>query len=206
MNSTVRSYALAVTALALLLAASPAAAARPVSSGSSPGPGSQSLSVWGVLDPGPFDGIGAGARFTLPLVPEGILHAPRVKDELTLELGADFVHYGIRANYGGYWDGFRYVDGYVDYSWNGILAVGGVTWNFWLTPKLALYPKLDLGYLFGQYSGWNDQYNGYGSYGRASFGGVFLQGAAGLIYRFQTVALRVELGSGLLRLGVGFPF
>ena len=35
---------------------------------------------------------------------------------------------------------------------------------------------------------------------------MFLQGAAGLIYRFQTVALRVELGSGLLRLGVGFPF
>jgi hypothetical protein len=194
-NSTVRSYALAVPALALLLAASPAAA-KPVPSGrASPGPGAQSLSVWGVLDPGPIDGFGFGGRYTMPLVPEGVLHAPRVKDEFTLELGADFVHYSATVGWAPYT---------VDYTWNGILVVGGVTWNFWLNPNLALYPKLDLGYLFGQYSGWDSGY--YGTYGRANLGGVFLQGAAGLIYRFQSLALRVELGSGLLRLGVGFPF
>jgi hypothetical protein len=38
------------------------------------------------------------------------------------------------------------------------------------------------------------------------FDGIFLQGALGLVYRFETVALRVELGSGLMRIGVGFAF
>jgi hypothetical protein len=194
-------------AAALLLAASPALAApRPPSraSSSAPGSGGNSLSGWLVLDPGPFDGVGVGGRVGIPLAPQGVLHNPRVRDDITLEVGADFVHYSLD---------FRYYDPYygyygdwrdANYSWNGILAVGGVAWNFWFTPQFALYPKVDLGYFFGWYSGWDDA--AWGSYGRASYGGLFLQGAAGLIYRFQTMSLRVELGSGLLRAGVGMSF
>jgi hypothetical protein len=181
-------------AVLLLLAASPAAAApapaarrtsaaRPI--------GTQSLSVWAVLDPGPIDGVGFGGRLMLPIAP-GVLHHPRVRDEFTLELGGDFVHYEDRIGVTPF---------SVDYAWNGFLLVGGATWNFWFTPQLALYPKLDVGYFFGWYSA-----RDYGPYARADFDGLFLQGAAGLIYKLQTVSLRVELGSGLLRLGVGFPF
>jgi len=191
-NSRIRTYTRALPVLSLLLAAAPAAA-RPVSSsGAAPGLGARSLSVWGVLDPGPIDGVGVGGRLTLPLVPQGVLHAPSVRDEFTLELGADFLHYRDRI-------GFAPYD--VDYSWNGFLLVGGATWNFWLTPRFALYPKLDLGWWFGWYRGWDTQYG----YGRANFDGLFLQGAAGLIYRLQTVTFRLELGSGLVRIGVGFP-
>ncbi len=190
-------------AILLLAASSALAAPRSAAPSSAPAPrsGSNSLSGWLVLDPGPFDGVGVGGRVGIPLAPQGVLHNPRVRDDITLEVGADFVHYSLDFGYYDYYG--YYYNG--NYSWNGILAVGGVAWNFWFTPQLALYPKVDLGYFFGWYSGWNDAW-GYGGYGRASYGGLFLQGAAGLIYRFQTVSLRVELGSGLLRAGVGMSF
>ena len=188
-----RTHLIAIAALSLLLSASPAEARTGSrSSSSSEGTGVSSLSLWGVFDPGPVDGAGLGLRLAFPIVPQGILHA-RVRDELVLEAGADFVHYSDRVGYNPY---------YVDYSWNGVLAVGGVAWNFWLTPRFALYPKLDLGWWFGSYHGWDSRYG----YGRPGYDGVFLQGALGLIYRLPRVDLRVELGSGLLRLGVGFPF
>lgn len=184
-----RTHLLPLVALSLLLSASPAEA-KPRASSS--GAGASSFSLWGVLDPGPLEGIGLGVRVAFPLVPEGILRA-RIKDELVLEVGADFVHYEDRVGFAPY---------YVDYSWNGLLAVGGVAWNFWLTPNLALYPKLDLGWWFGSYRGWDDRYG----YGRHDFSGLFLQGAAGLVYRARTVDFRLELGSGLVRIGVGIPF
>jgi hypothetical protein len=176
----------------LLLGALPAGAAPVQQHRSAPGPGSRSLSVWGVADPGPVDGLGVGARLTFPLVPEGVLHSPGVKDELTLEVGADFVHYSAEVGF---------YPAYVDYSWNGLLAVGGVAWNFWLTPRFALYPKLDLGWWFGWYRGWDDRFG----YARRDFDGVFLQGAVGLVYRLRSAAFRLELGTGLLRIGVAFP-
>jgi hypothetical protein len=173
----------------LLLGALPAAAApvkaarprRPVGVG-------EAFSFWGVIDPGPVDGVGVGGRFALPVVPQGFLHSPTVRDELVLELGADFVHYRERI-------GWPY---YVDYSWNGLLAVGGAAWNFWFTPRFAAYPKLDLGWWFGWYRGWD-------GYGRRDFDGVFLQAAAGIVYRFDSAAFRLELGSDLVRIGVAFP-
>jgi hypothetical protein len=189
----------AIVAALLALAASPAAAAperAQAASGSrssAPGRGSESLSLWGVLDPGPIDGVGVGGRFTIPIEPNGVLRHPRVKDEFTLEVGADFVHYSDTVGIPGF---------YVDYSWNGFLAVVGGTWNFWFTPRFALYPKLDVGYLFGWYGGDDD----FGPYDAHEFDGIFVQGALGVIYRFQTMSLRAELGSGLLRLGVGFAF
>lgn len=192
----------ALIAAILLLASSTAVAApRAAAPSAAPRSGNNSLSVWGVLDPGPIDGVGAGLRVGIPLAPQGVLHNPRVRDDFTLELGADFVHYAVDFRYYDPYYGYYYGD---SYSWNGALAVGGVAWNFWFTPNFALYPKVDLGYFFGWYSGWNDSWGPY--YGRESFGGLFLQGAAGLIYRFQTMSLRVELGSGLLRAGVGMSF
>ncbi len=188
-----RTLRMTLAALAALALAAPAAAQqRPVRK-TAPGPGGQMLSVWAVLDAGPVDGIGIGGRVMFPLVPEGLLHHPRIRDELTLEVGADFVHYEDRVGF---------YPTYVDYSWNGFLAVAGGTWNFWLTPDLAVYPKIDLGWWFGWYSGWDDRYG----YGRGSFDGLFLQGAVGVVYRLRTVSLRAEAGSGLLRLGVGFAY
>jgi hypothetical protein len=184
-----RLHLLPVAALSLLLSASPALAKPGAAAPSSPG--LTSLSFWGVFDPSP-DGAGLGMRLALPVVPEGILHA-RVKDELVLEFGADYLHYSQHL-------GNPY---FVDYTWDGILFVGGLAWNFWVTPQLALYPKIDLGWSWGTYHGWDPVYGTV--YSQSDFDGIFFQLAGGLIYRLKSVDLRVELGSGLVRLGVGIP-
>lgn len=178
-----------ILALVLVLAASTADAAPRRSA--APGRGATAVSLWGVVDPGPFDGVGVGGRLTFPL--GGILGSPTVRDEFALELGADFIHYSDRVGI---------EPEFVDYSWNGFLLVGGLAWNFWLTPRFALYPKVDVGYFTGWYRGWDDRFG----YRREGFDGTFVQLAGGAIFRLQTVSLRIEAGSGLLRLGVGFPF
>ena len=178
---------LAAAALSLAVAAAPAHAKTAGGSASS----GTTLSFALDLAPGPY-GTGVGFRVGIPVVPQGLIHGARVRDELVLEVGGDFLHYSNHV-------GFPI---YGDYSWNGFLLVGGFAWNFWLTPQLALYPKLDLGFEYGWYHGWDTAWGGY--YGQHSYGGLFVQGAAGLIYRLHSVDLRVELGTGLLRLGVGF--
>lgn len=191
-----RTLLIPLVALSLLLFAGPARAAGAAPHSSSAGT-ITSLSFWGVADSGPWNGhgYGAGFRLTAPIVPQGVLHA-RVRDEFVLEFGADFLHYEERFWYGpgGY---------YYGYSWNGVLAEAGLAWNFWFTPQFALYPKIDLGWRFGSYSRWDGRYGGYYD----DFDGVFLQLAGGLIYRFPSrFDLRVELGTGLARIGIGIPF
>lgn len=154
--------------------------------------GTEMLSAWLVLDPGPVGGIGVGARYMLPLA-DGVIRHPRVRDEFVLELGVDFAHYGDRVGA---------PPNVVDYSWNGLLLAAGLSWNFWLTPRFALYPKLDLGVWFGSYRGWDDTYG----YRRADHGGPYVEPAIGLIFRLGRADLRLELGSDLTRVGLGFEY
>ncbi len=179
----------------LALAAGPAAAAQRAVAApeSASGEGSRLLSVWLDLAPGPVTGIGFGASGMVPLSNSGILRGSSIRDEFALEFGGDLVQYGGRVAAYGY---------DFDYSWSGLLAQGGVAWNVWLTPQLAVYPKLSIGYWYGWWSGWDATYG----YGRPAFGGIFLDAAAGAIYRLGRVSLRGELGNGMFRLGTGFDF
>jgi hypothetical protein len=175
----------ALAAASALALAAPPAAAPPARGG-----GTQLLSVWLVLDPGPVDGIGIGGRWMTPLG-TGVIRGGRVRDEFTLELGVDLAHYGATAGAPPYT---------VDYSWNGLLLAIGPTWNFWLAPQFAIYPKLDLGVWIGSYHGWDASYG----YTRHDYGGLYLEPAVGVLWRLRPVTLRLELGTELLRLGVGF--
>ena len=168
-------------ALALAVAPAPADAQK----------GTEQLSFWLVLDPGP-DGIGVGGRYMLPIA-DGVVRHPRIRDEFTLEFGADFIHYGDSVGAPPY---------LYEYSWNGVLVAVGVTWNFWFTPKFALYPKLDVGFLFGSYSGWSDDWG----YTQRDYGGVYLEPAIGLMYALGRANLRVEFGTDLARIGLGFAY
>jgi hypothetical protein len=194
-------YVLAAIA-ALALFASPAQAQQ---RGSAAG---GELSVHGIVAYYWGDsGLGLGARYQLPIVPEGVLHA-RIRDDIALDFGVDFVH----VNYGRwitnyYYDpaigSYRYT--YGDLTWNAFIPTVGVLWDFWLTPKFAVYPKLETGVAIGWWSG--DWYTGagYGGYG-PSASAFFIQGAAGAKLKLDNgVALKAELGSGMLKLGVAFP-
>jgi hypothetical protein len=160
--------------------------------------GTENLSGWLVLDPGGPAGIGLGARYMIPLVPEGLLSGQglRVREELALEVGADFLHWS---------HDWRYYDtlvGWRDYHYsvNALEVVAGVMWNWWLTPRLALYPKLDLGYSFAWVSDWPGEQYGLHSPG---YSDLFVNGAIGAIFKLRKVALRIEAGNHSLRLGVG---
>jgi hypothetical protein len=168
-------------------AAAPAAAATAAS-----GPTmDNTISVWGILgyQYSAGSGFGLGARYQKVVVPEGFLHLTNgIKDELGIEGGIDYLHYS--------WDFYGY-----GWSYNEFNVVAGVTWNFWLNPKLALYPKLDLGFGFGS---WSSDLTG--DTEPSGYGGIYFAGSAGIVYKLDRLLLRAEVGSGSLRAGVAFGF
>jgi hypothetical protein len=206
-----RRLSLASALLAVLFAAAPAEAQtrtkpkKPVSTAPAPAPAAAArtyaptsgatmdnqISVWGIL--GYYysagSGVGLGARYQKVVVPQGFLHLTNgVRDELGVEGGVDFLHYS--------WDFFGF-----SWTYNEFDLVAGVVWNFWLTPQIAVYPKVDLGYGFGSWSS-----DAPGADPGGSYGGVFIQGAAGAVYKLDRLMLRAELGTGSVRLGAAFSF
>jgi hypothetical protein len=138
-------------------------------------------------------GVGIGARYELPLIPEGLLRA-QVRDDVSLDFGADFVH----TSWGSYYD-YNPATGWywTDVSFNALMPAVGVLWNFHITPRLTVYPKLEAGYAI---MWWSDFY---GPSPHVST--FFMQGAAGATLKLDRISLRGELGSGMLKIGVSIP-
>jgi hypothetical protein len=135
-------------------------------------------------------GFGFGFRYQDVVVPDGIIKNGRIHDELGLEGGIDYYRYNFGYGIGPY-------DNTVTY--NEFAVTFGAAWNFWLLDdRLALYPKLDMSYRIGSFATSTGDMSGYG--------GLWIQGTAGAVYRLSGVSLRAELGSGSLRLGAGFSF
>lgn len=184
-----RRLATAVLAASLLLA-TPALAQESNAPG---GHADRSLVGWGILGWG--SAVGLGASLQLPLVPYGLIHDPglRIRDSLDLDVGLDYLSY---------WN--TYYSGPYHYDVSELNLHAGVLWNFWLTPKIAVYPKAGLGYSFARYSysaGWPKGYD------HASYGGLYPELAVGAQLKLASaVSLRGELGWAGLKLGVGFAF
>jgi hypothetical protein len=173
---------------ASLLTAAPALAAEPPATPAA-GPGGKSFVGWAIL--GCESSVGLGASFQLPLVPQGLIHDPgfTVRDSLDLDFGLDYLSY---------WDSFH--SGPYTYDVSEFDLHAGLIWNFWLTPKAAVYPKAGLGYAFAHYSGNT-------SYGHADYSGLYPELAVGgQLMLSPGVSLRGELGWAGLKVGVGFNF
>lgn len=184
---------LSTLALAALLAAAPApAAAKPAGTGElTP---LLILGAGGGYHSGFDSGWGFGIRYKMPLAPKGVIgpNASNIRDEVDLEFGGDLVRYQY---------GYNVPPDQFHYSWTSIRPRVGVMWEFWFTPEIALYPKLDLGYEFGWFDGWDAPGDPPG------WNGLFLEPSIGFIWQFKpTTSLRVEAGSEGLKLGVGFAF
>jgi hypothetical protein len=153
-------------------------------------PSNRDLGVWGVL---PYNyggfGYGIGARYALPLPIPSLLPAGRIRDNWSIEFGADYVRFSL---------------GYLsnDYSVNWFLPVAGVRWNVWLNDNFAVYPKAEAGYEVAWVSGYPSGYS------TPSYGGVFVEGAVGLIYKLGggNLTLRAEAGNFGLKGGIGAVF
>jgi hypothetical protein len=165
----------------------PPAYAPPAAYGAAPslkGP-----SVWGIL---PWGGLGVGARFMIPLGIPPLLANTALRDSFNLEFGADLLHWS-----------YDYGSNVFNYSWTEVLPVVGMMWNIWLNQSFALYPKIELGYAFGWFSGWD---NAYGA-NEPVYGGFFWDGAAGALYKLNNgLTLRAEIGVAGLKLGAGWLF
>lgn len=203
----VRTMKMAMAVGALLLALAPAASAQDATAPASqppvvastgftanpPAPGLKGLTLWGIL---PWSGIGVGARFMLPLPFPSLLAraGTSLHDTWDLEFGADLLHWSYGFNEPGY---------DFNYSWTEVLPVVGVMWNVWFNQNFALYPKLELGYAFGWFSGWDDGFTG----SQPAYGGFFIAGDVGALYKLNNgLTLRAEAGSDGLKLGVGWLF
>jgi hypothetical protein len=158
-----------------------------------PGPALKGFSAWGILSFGfgyGGSGYGAGARFMLPLSIQPLLHANGIRDSFALEFGADLTHYS-----------YDYL-GANDYSYTQFTPVAGVMWNIWLNQQLALYPKVEAGYSFGWWSGYESTFGP-----QSSHTWLFINGAGGVLYKLNNgLTLRAEIGYSGLKAGVGFLF
>lgn len=156
----------------------------------------KTLSVFGAVgySYGFAAALGVGARFQVSLVPRGFLRLPHgMHDELGIEPGFDYFHAGYSSGAGAY---------KVDWDYDELTPLVGVVWNFWLLDKLAVYPKIDIGYRIGF---WSESVNGQsvGGVAHADLLPLYFQGALGAAYRVGPVALRAEVGWEALRVGVG---
>jgi hypothetical protein len=186
--------------LAYAQTAAPPPAGQPAAAAPAPAPPeappgsrtSESNTISGFLglgyDYGFSIGVGLGARYQIAIVPNGFLHHPTIHDELALEPGIDFFH-----------DGYSFAGGGWDY--NEITPLVGCLWNVWLNEQFAVYPKIDIGYRIGF---WSEHINGMNVGGGHDYVfPVYIQGAAGVVYRLGPVSLRGEVGWDALRIGIG---
>jgi hypothetical protein len=192
--------ALLLPLLAALAAPAAALATQPAPApGPAGGRGRDELSFLLILDAGYGhggdyeSGFGLGGRYRLSLAPQGVIRpgSSSVRDSIDLEFGGDLVRYDYHYHTAPY---------DYHYAWWALRPRLGVMWDFWINPQLALYPKLDLGYEFGWFDGWEPAAGSHPHYD-----GLFLEPAIGLIWRFRpATSLRVELGTQGLKLGLGF--
>lgn len=162
--------------------------------------GGNLLTGWLALDPGSPAGIGLGARLLLPIIPEGLLTGQirsGVREELDFEVGADFLHWGYDVTY--YNPVYPFELRTDPYGVAAFEIVGGVLWNWWLTPRFAVYPKVDLGYRYAWVSEWPSAL----PYDPPSYSEIFVNGAAGLMYQASNFTFRVEAGNHSLKVGAG---
>ena len=155
--------------------------------------GQAMLSAFGMLGYGYgfATGYGVGARFQLVLAKDLIKHQ-KIHDEIALEPGIDF----LTASYD-----YGFAD--IEYTYREITPVVGVSWLFWLNNRVAIYPKIDLGY---HITSWSVKSGGEElDIGHSDVSALYFQGAGGVIFRLApSVALRAEGGWRALRVGAGF--
>jgi hypothetical protein len=147
---------------------------------------SSMLSFFGLLPWGFGNGLGAAARYTLPVIDDGFVDS--LNDSVELELGGDI------------WFG-GYSFGTVRYGYTGLAIPVEGRWTFHLNPKLDLYGKLSLGWYFNFWTSNIEGVQGLNS------GGFYWNTGAGALYALSdTFWLRGEIGATGLKAGVGFNF
>jgi hypothetical protein len=142
-----------------------------------------SATTWGIA--GYHQGRGVGARMTLPAA-DGLF--PRAAaDVLAIDIGADYLLFHEDAA----------LEATGSTSGSILRPVAGVLWAFRLGDRLALYPKVEVGWNVPRSSAREPEM-------AARHAGLHVEGIAGLLVSLGRLSLRAESGWGYLKAGVGF--
>ncbi len=139
----------------------------------------QMLSFWAFAPWYYGVGIGVGARYNIPIVPNGFI--PPVNDSFELEFGGDIS-----------------VGNYFGYGWTNVSIPAEAMWRFFFLPNLSAYWKIALGLnmRFSSYSG----YVGTGA-------SLYWDSGLGVVWKFaDKMTLRGEFGYTGPRVGLGILF
>jgi hypothetical protein len=183
------------TTLAVLTLSGPARAQgadmpyRPRSLDPQPFEQSVSATTWGIA--GYHLGRGIGARMTLPAA-DGLLRTQSISDVFALDIGADYLRFRDEAPAPSAAHALA-----SNASASILRPVAGLLWAFRLGDRLALYPKLELG--------WNvPRSDARDPTAAARYAGIHVEGIAGLLVSLGRLSLRAESGWGYLKAGLGF--
>jgi len=136
----------------------------------------------------PYDkgfGLGLALRYTLPIVPGGFI--PKLNDDLSLELGADFSY--------SWWGTFGVTYGYL----NLVIPAVEARWSFHFTRRWEAYGKVGVGFQYRHFTNYNYRYSAVDYL-------YFNAAVGGLMHLSDLLAIRAEIGYGGLRVGVGLSF
>jgi hypothetical protein len=166
-------------------AGAPQATASTASRANIDAPMLSGATIWGVLV---WNGVGAGARYMVPVGIPSLLTRTPFRDSWAIEGGLDFVHRS---------DDF----GIYNYSYNELIPAVGMMWMVWFTPEFAAYPKIDGGWMFGFSS------NANAACTNCTYGGPWIEGAAGVLYKVSGgITLRAELSNYGVKGGLAWLF
>lgn len=157
----------------------------------------QTVDVVGLLD---FIGtmrLGVGGWYGIPIMPQGFIQP--INDAFFIEFGAYLEH----DRYS--WGAFGYD---CTVSWNRLSPLGGVRWNFYLTPDWTVFATTKMGYGIG----FGDSVSCDGTYGSYSnvdsgvdYSEFIVDGSAGAYWNFSEAwSMRLELSYIGPVVGAGF--
>jgi hypothetical protein len=143
-----------------------------------------SATTWGIA--GYHLGLGLGARMTLPAA-DGLLHTSRISDVFAVDVGADYLRFHDDATS----SALATTTGSI------LRPVAGLLWAFRFGHRLALYPKLELGWNVPRIDQRDPDLT-------AHYAGMHVEGIAGLLLSLGSLSLRAESGWGYLKAGIAF--
>jgi hypothetical protein len=144
------------------------------------------------------NGVGAGARFSIPIVKNGFI--PSINNSVAISFGLDWLRYSGCYYYN---KAFR-ADGYGCGASYFVFPVA-MQWNFWLTPRWSVFGEPGLYVYHGAYDDYCGSVNNARDCGYPTRNGVdFAFYAGGRFHFSDTIAITLRLGYPTVSFGVSF--
>lgn len=132
-------------------------------------------------------GYGAAARFQWARIPWFDWDSPRVRGELGVEGGLQWLRHASNAT--------------PPWTYREFTPTVAAQYNVWLGGSLAVYPRMELGVRFGRMTG-NTTWQSNHTYERA----LSFHGGVGVLWSVGPVLARGEVATDAFRIGVGINF